>query len=124
MGSGVGGEDVSGSGASLSGTVTMPTLAKKKKRLSRGREYRSRQGADRSQVKQSAAIASRFDQVVISAHPRSFEPPSAPLPEPAVLEQIEAAFVPRVLPITVGTTVNFVNMDEIYHNVFSLDTVK
>ncbi|MGE0703450.1 MAG: carboxypeptidase regulatory-like domain-containing protein [Vicinamibacterales bacterium] len=38
----------------------------------------------------------------------------------AVMDQRNEAFVPRVLAITTGTTVDFPNSDLIYHNVFSL----
>ena len=44
-------------------------------------------------------------------------------PEPvsnASLQQKNKTFVPHILPVTVGTTVDFPNMDNIYHNVFSL----
>jgi plastocyanin len=38
----------------------------------------------------------------------------------ARINQINEQFVPRVLAITIGTTVDFPNSDRIYHNVFSL----
>lgn len=38
----------------------------------------------------------------------------------ARLAQIDKEFVPHVLPVTAGTKVDFPNMDNIYHNVFSL----
>ncbi len=38
----------------------------------------------------------------------------------ARINQINEQFVPRVLAITTGTTVDFPNSDRIYHNVFSL----
>jgi plastocyanin len=38
----------------------------------------------------------------------------------AVLDQRNETFVPHVLAITTGTTVEFPNSDRIYHNVFSL----
>ena len=41
-----------------------------------------------------------------------------------VLDQKNQMFVPHVLPILVGTTVRFLNSDEVYHNVFSLSRVK
>lgn len=43
---------------------------------------------------------------------------------PAHLDQRNEAFVPYVLPITVGTSVIFLNNDRTYHNVFSLSKVK
>jgi len=41
-------------------------------------------------------------------------------PQRATLDQRNEMFVPRVLAITVGTTVDFPNSDHVYHNVFSL----
>ncbi len=41
-------------------------------------------------------------------------------PGHAVLDQRNETFVPHVLAITIGTTVDFTNSDRIYHNVFSL----
>jgi plastocyanin len=38
----------------------------------------------------------------------------------ATMDQRNETFVPHVLAITVGTTVDFPNSDNIYHNVFSL----
>ena len=46
---------------------------------------------------------------------------SEPLPEGrAVMRQRDTSFVPHLLAVTVGTTVEFPNDDQIYHNVFSL----
>ncbi len=48
-----------------------------------------------------------------------------PLPQahPA-MRQKNVAIVPHVLPVLVGTTVDFPNEDEIYHNIFSLSSTK
>lgn len=43
-----------------------------------------------------------------------------PRPGHAVMDQHNETFVPHVLAITVGTTVDFPNSDRFYHNVFSL----
>ncbi len=48
-----------------------------------------------------------------------------PTPRPAPLRgktinQINKTFVPRVLPVTAGSTISFANQDPIFHNVFSL----
>jgi len=40
------------------------------------------------------------------------------------LAQKNQSFVPRVLPIATGTTVDFPNFDPIFHNVFSLSPIK
>jgi plastocyanin len=49
------------------------------------------------------------------------------LPAPAMhpkLAQKDQAFLPRVVVVPVGGTVDFPNMDPIYHNVFSVSPVK
>ena len=42
----------------------------------------------------------------------------------AVMDQRNETFVPHVLAITTGTTVDFPNSDAFYHNVFSLSKTK
>ena len=42
----------------------------------------------------------------------------------AILDQTHERFVPHVLPILVGTTIRFLNSDEVYHNVFSYSPAK
>lgn len=46
---------------------------------------------------------------------------ATPVPQMAQKDQ---AFVPRVLAVAVGSTVDFPNMDPIFHNVFSVSPVK
>jgi plastocyanin len=47
--------------------------------------------------------------------------PVFPAPvQPAEMAQVHLTFVPRVLPVLVGTTVVFPNRDTVYHSVFSL----
>jgi plastocyanin len=41
-------------------------------------------------------------------------------PQRAAMDQRNETFVPHVLAVTVGTTVDFPNSDRVYHNVFSL----
>lgn len=52
-----------------------------------------------------------------SAPQGAFETPP---PGHAVLDQRNESFVPPVVAITVGSTVDFPNSDRVYHNVFSL----
>ena len=57
----------------------------------------------------------------------SVEDIEGPFPAPeqaAVMEQKELQFVPHVLAIQVGTTVEFPNSDPLSHNVFSISDVK
>jgi plastocyanin len=42
----------------------------------------------------------------------------------AITTQKDAVFEPHVLPIAVGTTVRWPNLDDIYHNVFSMSDPK
>jgi plastocyanin len=42
----------------------------------------------------------------------------------AVMDQKNETFVPHILAITIGTTVDFPNSDRFYHNVFSLSKTK
>ena len=48
----------------------------------------------------------------------------APAPRHALLDQRNESFVPYVLAVTVGSTVDFPNSDRTYHNVFSLSKAK
>ena len=47
-----------------------------------------------------------------------------PLNEPAVMDQKDLRFIPHVLVIQVGTTVEFPNTDPVSHNVFSISEPK
>lgn len=60
------------------------------------------------------------DTIVYIEHvPGTFEPQK----EHAVIDQKNMAFIPHVLPILQGTTVDFLNSDMVQHNVYSLDAV-
>ena len=49
---------------------------------------------------------------------------SAPVKATAVMDQAHKAFVPHVLVVQTGTSVDFPNNDRTYHNVFSLSKTK
>jgi len=49
-----------------------------------------------------------------------FEPPA----ENPVIDQINLIFIPHILPVIVGTTVEFTNSDNVRHNVFSPSKAK
>jgi plastocyanin len=60
--------------------------------------------------------------VYLDAGPRgAFEPDEAAR---ARMDQVNQTFVPHVLAITVGTTVDFPNSDVTFHNVFSLSKTR
>jgi plastocyanin len=46
---------------------------------------------------------------------KTFEPPK----EHAVMDQKNLTFIPHVLPVLMGTTVDFLNSDDVLHNVFT-----
>ena len=48
----------------------------------------------------------------------------APAPGRATLDQRDESFVPYVVAVTVGSTVDFPNSDRTYHNVFSLSKAR
>ena len=57
--------------------------------------------------------------VYIENVPSTFEPPK----EHAVIDQKNMTFIPHILPLLRGTTVDFLNSDIIQHNVYSPDAV-
>jgi plastocyanin len=64
----------------------------------------------------------RVGVVYLDKAPRAaFEEPR---PARATMDQRNERFVPHVLPVMVGTVVDFPNSDRTYHNVFSLSRAK
>jgi plastocyanin len=64
----------------------------------------------------------RRSVVYLETAPRAaFDQRDEPRPK---LDQIRETFVPHVLAIVAGTTVDFPNNDQTYHNVFSLSATK
>ena len=110
--------DSQGAAGSITGRVTVP-VTKVKKRTLRGSAYRSRLSGGAEKTSQRRRTKSPFSDVVVSAHPRSFKATPKPVTS-ARVDQENVSFVPRVLPVTVGSAVEFVNKDKLYHNVFSL----
>mgnify|MGYP001583411969 FL=1 len=55
--------------------------------------------------------------VYVETAPGTFAPPK----KHAVMDQLNVTFVPSVLPVVAGTTVDFLNSDDVLHNVFSPD---
>lgn len=60
--------------------------------------------------------------VYVTAVPAGADPP--PAPGRHTLAQRDQAFVPRVLPVAAGSTVDFPNFDPIFHNVFSVSPAR
>ena len=66
-------------------------------------------------------VASNADAVV---YVQQAPGPFTPAAKPAAMDQKNMQFVPRILPVVVGTTVRFLNSDPTPHNVFSPDGEK
>ena len=109
---------IAGDPPELNGTVFMPVMAKER-RTFRGRMYRNRLATKQKNKKKSAALKSSFIDVIISAHPLSYVLKVDTL-APVKILQLDAEFVPRVVPVTPGTKVQFINRDGFFHNVFSI----
>ncbi len=66
---------------------------------------------------------SEAQSVVLYVEVKGFSTPSPPAAHPQLVQRAKT-FIPPVLPVLVGTTVDFPNEDKIYHNVFSYGSVK
>jgi plastocyanin len=104
--------------AELKGKITL-SASKVSQRLARGQAYRNRLMPEKP-MESKTMSGSAYADVVVSAHPLSFKPKLQPLTKNRTIDQRDATFIPRVLPVTQGTVVQFVNNDPFYHNVFSL----
>ncbi len=107
-----------GQTAELKGKITL-SVPKVSQRLARGQAYRNRLAPEKP-MESKAMSSSAYADVVVSAHPISFKPKLQPLTKNRTIDQRDATFIPRVLPVTQGTVVQFINNDPFYHNVFSL----
>jgi plastocyanin len=63
-------------------------------------------------------------EVVVTATPAGATPGPAPLLKPAVMDQRNREFVPRVLVVGVGSSVEFPNNDSVSHQVYSFSAAK
>lgn len=70
-------------------------------------------------VKAKKAKYLRDTLVYIENVTNTFDPPK----EHAVMDQKNMTFIPHVLPLIKGTTVDFLNSDMVQHNVYSPDAV-
>lgn len=65
--------------------------------------------------------AAALSDAVVSLHP---ELPMTLPPATAEIDQVDATFVPAVLPVTAGTRVSFPNSDDTLHQVYSFSPTK
>lgn len=97
----------------VTGTVTLKPAAKSKvpPRYYLG-PYRSARG--------EAADTAAFGEVVVLLQGETLNQKYSPPTHPLRMAQHGQQFIPHVLPVLVGTTVEFPNEDNFYHNVFSV----
>jgi plastocyanin len=76
----------------------------------------------------SVAVVGRdgrgIDEVVVTAVPAAPNNGPSPANKPAVMDQKNLAFLPRVLVVAAGTSVEFPNSDSVSHQVYSFSTAK
>jgi plastocyanin len=73
---------------------------------------------------QTAADAAAVDTTYGVAWISDAAQDPAPAPAPARMDQLGQKFVPRILAIVAGQTVEFHNSDNVYHNIFSYSPPK
>lgn len=83
------------------------------------RSTRGSYGRSTSRLTQSSGTDKKAIVFIVKA------PGKYPLPQSRpIMRQKNIAIVPHVLPVLVGSTVDFPNEDAIYHNIFSLSPTK
>ncbi len=102
----------------ISGRVFMPVMAKERRKF-RGRIYRNRLSSAKRSSTQNKALKSSFIDIIVSAHPVPSDTLPPPM-DPVTIIQVNAEFVPRVVAVTPGTSIRFINRDKFFHNVFSI----
>jgi plastocyanin len=65
-----------------------------------------------------------LEDAVVTATPAGGKAVPVPVAKPAVMDQRDRAFVPRVLVVTVGSRVEFPNNDSVSHQVYSFSPAK
>lgn len=100
----------------ISGKITLSASSSSVRKF-RGTAYRNR---GNSNVKSDNLNSNPLINTIVSAHPLSFEIEKLPTSDSVLITQKNAVFFPQVTPVTIGSTVQFVNDDTFYHNVFSL----
>lgn len=106
----------------VTGTVEITSRSTTLNSRTRGAAYRNRMTGKQSPS--DSKVSNPLEDVVVFLTPLSFEPDLIPITPNPILNQKDITFSPRVLPITVGTTVKIINQDKLYHNVFSLSPIQ
>lgn len=107
-----------GQGGSVEGSVTIAVEVH--------RQYRSISPYARSRYSSLQAVPSSNEAMNVILFIEN-SPAFQNLPRPSgpfIIEQHGLNFIPRVLPVPVGTSVEFPNNDDVFHNIFSLSPTK
>lgn len=96
--------------AKITGTVSFPRSAN-----ATGRAVKGSYGKNTSRLKSGSATEKRAVVYIASAKGNFPAPQSRP-----AMRQKNIAITPRILPVLAGTTVDFPNEDDLFHNIFSL----
>lgn len=110
------------SSVTIQGTVQIQSSQSALGVRERGALYRSRYQAKKTPSKAENSNPLEDAIVYLTRIDQPIKP--EPLSNSPELNQKNVTFHPRVTPVTVGSTVSIVNMDRIYHNVFSKSPVK
>jgi plastocyanin len=90
-------------------------------RMERGTRYRS---GTSSHDPEAASDAADEKNVVVYLEGEKLEGVTVQRPSKAVMDQKNEKFIPHVLAVQKGASIDFVNHDRVYHNVFSLSAPK
>ncbi|MGA7160230.1 MAG: carboxypeptidase regulatory-like domain-containing protein [Bacteroidota bacterium] len=109
-------------GGGIQGKITVSQADDVTGEITRGRSLNRYQtgGANAEKPLDPPYMLSEKAVVFIESISGGYDPPSVH----PVLDQRDMVFRPLVLPILVGTTVDFPNSDPLFHNVFSLSQAK
>lgn len=106
----------------VDGTVTLSrALAQKRVRL---RVYSEPGKGATPPSRPAPELKDEYANVVVYVERLDHAPETARAAEPLAMAQKDETFLPHVLPILKGSTVEFPNQDDIFHNVFSLSRPK
>ncbi|TAK58124.1 MAG: hypothetical protein EPO24_08870 [Bacteroidetes bacterium] len=116
-------QDTGKSSAEIRGTITVPKNNEVIEDLYHKRAL-NRYAKHHGGVNKTPKPYSLSEQCVIYIESAPQYSSSSERQRRAELDQSDLMFRPLVLPVLVGTTVDFPNRDELYHNVFSYSSVK
>lgn len=101
------------------GKITGKVFVSKSSSGNVARSSKGLYGKNASRLNQSGSSDQKAVVFIVKAAGKYPLPQSRP-----VMRQKNITIVPHVLPVLVGSTVDFPNEDEIYHNIFSLSPTK